>query len=229
VTLAIAHRGEPVGHRENTPAAFAAALRAGADMIELDCRLTADGFVVVVHDATLGRLWDRPVAVSDLSAAEVGALGSGDCRVPLLTEVLSDVSAPIMVDVADPAVMPAALRDVGGLQALQRCVFAGNLDGLRWLRAESAGARIALTWNEQRPPDEGLVDELRPELFNPRFDLLEEPVIDWMHRAGIAVSAWTVDDDDVMARLVALGVDAIITNRVGALVALLHGTRGGAP
>ena len=53
VVVAIAHRGEPVGHRENTLPAFAAAVALGADMVELDLRRTRDGAIVVLHDQTL--------------------------------------------------------------------------------------------------------------------------------------------------------------------------------
>ncbi|HWC46036.1 MAG TPA: glycerophosphodiester phosphodiesterase family protein, partial [Casimicrobiaceae bacterium] len=49
----MAHRGDPFAHTENTLDAFAAAVAAGADMIELDVRRTSDGFAAVVHDPTL--------------------------------------------------------------------------------------------------------------------------------------------------------------------------------
>jgi len=58
--LAIAHRGDPVAHRENTAAAVVAAIEQGADAIEVDVQLAADGTVVVVHDDTFARLWDDP-------------------------------------------------------------------------------------------------------------------------------------------------------------------------
>src|SRR5437763_15808492 len=49
--LRIAHRGMPRRERENTLPSFAAALAAGAQGIELDVHATADGVVVVHHDA----------------------------------------------------------------------------------------------------------------------------------------------------------------------------------
>ena len=57
MTLAIAHRGDPVAHRENTLAAFEAAVAAGADMVELDVWRSADGGAAVIHDPTLKRIW----------------------------------------------------------------------------------------------------------------------------------------------------------------------------
>ena len=55
--ITIAHRGEPVGHRENTLGAFAAAIGLGVDWVEIDLRRTRDGQIVVLHDQTLERLW----------------------------------------------------------------------------------------------------------------------------------------------------------------------------
>lgn len=58
--LVIAHRGDPSAHRENTLAAVMAAVAAGADAVEVDVHLAADGTPVVVHDETFERLWDDP-------------------------------------------------------------------------------------------------------------------------------------------------------------------------
>lgn len=58
--LAIAHRGDPVRHRENTLPAIAAAVEQGADLVEIDVRLTGDGTVVLLHDETLEHLWGIP-------------------------------------------------------------------------------------------------------------------------------------------------------------------------
>ena len=109
--LAIAHRGDPYAFRENTLAAFAAAVRAGADMVEIDVRRTADGAVVVLHDPTLERLWGIPRAVAELTLDEVqggaatAAAGSRSSR-----EVLEAVRAPLMVDYTDGDVVEPALE-----------------------------------------------------------------------------------------------------------------------
>jgi myo-inositol-1(or 4)-monophosphatase len=107
---ATAHRGDVERHRENTIAAVRSAVDAGADFIEVDVRVTRDGSVVLLHDATLERLWglDRPVAEVDW--AEVAALGSGDNRIPLLTDVLTVLSGTtLLIDVATPEVAAAAV------------------------------------------------------------------------------------------------------------------------
>jgi len=227
VPLAVAHRGDPVSYRENTVPAFVAAVGQGADMVELDCQLTSDDRVVVLHDRTLARLWRLDRAVRTMSAADVAAVEQDGCRVPLLAEVLRAVPVQVMVDVSGLEIMPRAYAEVCQAGAGQRCVFVGSLQALRWLRAADAAARIGLTWGEAQLPGDALLDELRPELYNPRFDLIDSAAVAVMHGRGIGVSTWTVDDEQAMAGLVALGVDAIVTNRVAQLVALLAPLRGG--
>jgi len=223
VTLAIAHRGEPVTHVENTLAAFGAAVAAGADMIELDCRCSSDGRVVVVHDRTLQRIWGLDRAVAATGWAEIAALSSDGEHVPLLSEVLDAVGVGVMVDVSSIEVMPATHAEVAraGGGALARCVFVGDTEALRWLRAEDPSVRIGLTWDRPELPPDELLAEIRPEWFNPDHRLATPAVIEAMHGRGLGVSTWTVDDEGEMSRLVDAGVEAVVTNRIAALVAVL--------
>jgi glycerophosphoryl diester phosphodiesterase len=222
VALAIAHRGDPYRFRENTLEALVAAERAGADMVEIDVRRTADGAVVVVHDATLERLWDDPRAVAKLALAEVRATGVDGCRIPELREVLEAVRAPLMVDYTDADVAEPALRAIVGAGALDRVLFAGeNLAGHRRIRALAPGARIALTWTDGDASPAALLDELAAEYLNPCRELVTRGLIDATHARGLSLSTWTVDEPEEMTRLLDLGVDAVITNRVADLVSLL--------
>ena len=94
--LVVAHRGASAHHPENTLEAFDAALEAGADGLELDLQLTADGRVVVLHDATLARVFARAGRVIDVPLSVVETLDAGGhfapdlppAAVPLLSDVL---------------------------------------------------------------------------------------------------------------------------------------------
>jgi glycerophosphoryl diester phosphodiesterase len=138
--IAIAHRGDPVGHRENTLPAFAAAVAQGADMLELDLRRTRDGSIVVLHDQSLLRLWELDVSVGDLDLSEVARLGHGDVRIPTLREVFDAVPPEIelMVDFTRREVVAGALDQTLSAGALDRCLFVtGNVEALRLLRGLS--------------------------------------------------------------------------------------------
>jgi glycerophosphoryl diester phosphodiesterase len=219
---AIAHRGEPVGHRENTLPAFAAAVALGADWVEIDLRRTRDGAIVVLHDQTLERLWGLGASVGDVDLAEVVALGEGDVVIPTLADVLQAVPLPLMVDFTRREVVAGALEAVQSARALQRCLFVtGNVAALQQLRAASAEARIGLTWLEGPEPPLPLLHELRAEYWNPMFGLLTAEGVDAVHQAGLRVSTWTVDSPEEMTRVLEAGVDAVVSNRIAALVAHL--------
>jgi glycerophosphoryl diester phosphodiesterase len=100
----IAHRGASAHAPENTIPAFRRALELGADVIEMDVRLSADGHVVVIHDATVDRTTDGTGRVAELTLAELRTLDAGHAyagaggegpyrgvgtRIPTLAEVLA--------------------------------------------------------------------------------------------------------------------------------------------
>jgi glycerophosphoryl diester phosphodiesterase len=218
VTIAIAHRGDPVGHRENTLPAFEAAVRQGADMVELDLRRTRDGEIVVLHDPTLLRLWGLDRAVAGLDLAQVQALGPGDQRIPTFRQVLHDVAIPLMVDFTGGEVVEGALAAVQEAGAMDRSLFVtGHVGALRLLRRLSPSARIGLTWTQMEPPPPSLLEELGAEFWNPYFRLATPEHVAAVHRLGLLVSTWTVDKRRHMARVAEAGVDAIVSNRIADL------------
>ena len=91
-----AHRGASRSHPENTLVAFREAIRLGAHQIELDVRLSSDGQLVLMHDATVDRTTDGHGRVADLTLAEIKRLDAGSWkgpefageRVPTLAEAL---------------------------------------------------------------------------------------------------------------------------------------------
>jgi glycerophosphoryl diester phosphodiesterase len=215
VPVAIAHRGDPIAQRENTLGACAAAVRAGADMVEIDLRASRDGAIVVLHDATLSRLWGVDRAVADLTVDELAAIGDGDVRIPTLRDVLTAVEIPLMVDFTSRSVVAGALEAVRGHDAMDRSLFVtGNIEALRELRRLAPEARIGVTWVEPGPPPQGILEELAAEYWNPTFRLVTPEHVAAVHALGRKVSTWTVDQRKDMARVARSGVDAMVSNRI---------------
>ncbi len=220
--MSIAHRGEPVNHPENTVEAVAAAIDAGADMVEIDVRTTREGALVVLHDTELTRLWNVPHPLAALQLSEIRELkGPAGEHIPTLAEVAQlavERGRQLMVDLPDPAVGPAAFDELQRLGVLDSMLFAGNTAPLR---AHTPTARIALSWESIELPSEELLSERRPEFFNPYFRLLTGGIVDDMHAKGIKVSVWTVDHPADMAAAIAQGADAIISNQIVQLDAVI--------
>ena len=186
-------------------------------MVELDLRRTRDGEIVVLHDATLSRLWGDERNVADLELAAVRQIGHGDTRIPTFGEALRHIAVPLMVDLNADTV-EGALHEVRRADATARALFVtGNVAALRHLRDLAPEARIGLTWVEPEPPPSTLLLELGAEYWNPMFTLVTPERVADVHRLGLKVSTWTVDKPRHMARVIAAGVDAIVSNRIRVL------------
>lgn len=227
--LRVAHRGNSWGHRENTLAAFESAAEIGCDWLEIDVRTTRDGRVIVLHDPTLARLWGQPVAVADLDLHEVTTLGMTGQRIPTLEQVL-DVAAATqtaaLVDVTNVTDGLNALATVRSYpdRATLRVAYCGATDAMLAIREADPEAELQYGHPGGRL-DADLLARLRPYAVNADWTLYDVPLVRALHDRRLQAWAWTVNDADTMERLIAMGVDAITTDRVRLLEAVVQGHR----
>ncbi|MFF2010836.1 glycerophosphodiester phosphodiesterase [Streptomyces sp. NPDC058195] len=226
---AVAHRGDPYRVRENTLASIRSALGRGADAVEIDVRVTRDGVPVLLHDATLKRLWGHDARIDRLTHRELTGLTRGG--VPTLREALLATEAHrLMIDLpgATDASVPAVIGVVRECGAGERVYYCAGPGAMLRVRAADPHAEIALTWATHAPPRAVLLDAVRPRWLNYRFGLVDQELTDRLHRDGLLVSAWTADTRRTMRRLVRRGVDSVTTNRVDVLRGVLGGPAEGA-
>ena len=217
--LVVAHRGASLDHPENTVAAFQEARLQGADWVELDVRLSADGVLVVHHDAHLtdGRLirqidaGDLPDTVPSLAEAFEACDGMG-------------VNIEIKNLPGDPDHGDAHLvcEAVVGLAEAYRpfemlLVSSFEMDSVDRIR--SSDQRLPTGWLVMERSVPGQVLERTMShghvAVNPWDGLIDEALVVAAHERGLRVNAWTVDDPDRIAQLATWGVDGIITNLPG--------------
>lgn len=219
---AVAHRGDPYRVRENTLDSLRSALALGADAVEIDVRLTRDGVPVLLHDATLRRLWELDRPLLSLSAAEVRGLTAGG--VPTLEEALAVCEGSrVMLDLPGTPDVRTARRIVDVVRACgaeERVYYCAGAPAMLAVRAADPAAEIALTWTTKAPPRPGLLAAVRPRWLNYRFTLVDRALAERVHRDGLLLSAWTPDTGRSMRRLLDAGVDSITTNRVDVLLAV---------
>jgi glycerophosphoryl diester phosphodiesterase len=210
-----------VTHVENTLPAVLAGFELGADMAEIDLKLTADDEVVAIHDDRLRRVWNTRGTVRGSTWPELRGLRRHGAQIPELSEVLSATSRPLMLDLGGSRVASAALEVVRRLGAMARCLFvSGDVTTLSGLRASDPGARLGLTWERRGLPDPGLLRELSPEYWNPALRVAGRRRVQALHDLGYCVSVWTVDRRYRMRQALSLGVEAVVTNQIARLVAL---------
>ncbi|MET9374110.1 glycerophosphodiester phosphodiesterase [Streptomyces sp. NPDC002992] len=218
----VGHRGDPYRVRENTVPSIVSAIEGGADVVEIDVRLTADGVPVLLHDDTLERLWghDRPLAA--LTLTQLRELTHDG--VPTLREALIAAGPHrLMLDL--PGGNEASVRTIVGTVrecgAAERVLYCAGGVAMLNVRAADPAAEIALTWTTLAPPRAALLDAVRPRWLNYRFGLVSRELAERVHRDGYLLSAWTADTRRTMRKLLSHGVDSITTNRVDVLAAEL--------
>ena len=242
--LAIAHRGASDVAPENTAAAVRRAVSLGADLVEVDVRLTRDRVPVLLHDPTLSRTTDvvqrfpgrAPWRVRDLTLDEVRRLDAGSWkgqrwaheRVPTLDEVLRLLrgsQARMLLELKNPSAQPGmveAVADVLAAPGLSDTVVVQSFDheAMRALKAQRPDLSVGALG---RPP----VRELRwiaewASQVNPPRNRLDRAFVDEVHRWGMSSLVWTVDRPAAMRRALATGADGVITNRLSVLNGVLE-------
>jgi glycerophosphoryl diester phosphodiesterase len=230
----VAHRGYSTVAPENTLPAFAAAIRAGATVVEFDVRTTRDGVPVVIHDRTVNRTTNGGGRVWDLTYDEVAALDAGSwfgagftgLRVPSLAETL-DLLAPASVELLLEIKPPATLDEVKSIVAqlaerdlLDRTVLQSfDADVVRKVRDVVPEARRGLLLFRFDAETVELSRELGVTCCNPPVDdVLNRPdTMAALAAAGIGVMPWTPNDMAQWRPLVDAGVSGLITDLVGEL------------
>jgi glycerophosphoryl diester phosphodiesterase len=234
--LVFAHRGGSALAPENTMAAFANGLALGADGLELDVHLSRDGVVVVNHDDTVDRTTGGHGAVAALEARELASL-----EVPALADVLSeyrDVRVIVEMKANRPELASAVVDAVRRADAVDRVCLGSFgqrvLDAARALEpaiATSASreeVRWALYRSWVRRPSYGAPygGFQVPERAG-TTRVMSERFVDVAHIADLGVQVWTIDDEKDARRLLAWGVDALITDRPDIMVRVVREVRGG--
>ncbi|MEA2518836.1 MAG: glycerophosphoryl diester phosphodiesterase [Chloroflexota bacterium] len=239
--LALAHRGQRATVPEQTLDAYETAIRLGADGVETDVQLTADGRLAMIHDLTVDRTTNGrgPVAAHDW--AELRSLDAGSwfseafvgCRIPSLEETIElIVGAGVVLCVeikGDGAVAPrtaAAVARIVRARGLVDQVFISSFD-----HAALAVARTALgapLLAPERLPEAGPSDPqtaaaqaiaLDAAVLQHRWEDLTPEVAAALHEAGTAIWTWPIDDPIAIQRSVELGADGIIGDDVALLLA----------
>jgi glycerophosphoryl diester phosphodiesterase len=219
------HRGSAATHPENSVAGVAAAFAAGADGVEVDVRRTADGLLVLCHDAAFAGGPPIVTLTADSlppsAAAVAEALDAARGRVVLEVKNLPgepDFDAP---NESTVRLLVALLAGRSGDD-----VVVSSFDWYAAEAARDAGLRSAFL----SPPGVALAAALayvsdagHAEVHPHWTAALDAPEAVAAARAGgRAVVCWTVDDVAVARRLRDLGVDGVITNDPAAMVAELR-------
>ncbi len=227
-----AHRGYSGIYPENTMLAYRKAHKAGADAIELDCHLTRDGHIVLIHDELLERTTDAsgPVAhrtLDELRKTNAASHHEGRhpaAPIPTFEEYCEwaaangvDTNVEIKTDLVPYPDIERKIWDTIARHGLQDKVLLSSFNHVSLLLMREIAPRAklgALVW-EEAGARAYLADYCTRHGFaawHPSAAMVTPELVAECHEAGVEVNAWTVDDFTTFRRLFAAGVDGIFTD-----------------
>jgi glycerophosphoryl diester phosphodiesterase len=241
--LVIAHRGDSAHRPENTLASFAGALEVGAQLVELDVQLTADGQAIVLHDPTLDRTTTGRGDVRRLALADVRSFSAGypdrfgsayaGERVPTLGEALALLHgrARPLVEIKTESVTDDA---EGGIEArvvdeIRRAGLADqaaliSFDHRAVVRLRRLAPEIARGRLFARAAADEVVAQAREagcELVMPHKGQLDDALAEGVRAAGLKLATWVVDEPAELKGLARFGLYGVGSNRPGVLLAAI--------
>lgn len=232
MTLIASHRGGSLEAPENSPTSFRHTAGLAVEQVEFDIHPTADGQIVVIHDATLERTTTGSGPVAARTLAELRAVtikGTAADRIMTLPEVIElfrptgiGLRMEVKSDVEHlpyPGLLGQALRllDAAGMRGrtvvtsflapiVAEAVQAPGLLGRIWLVAPVVMDDAGL---------EGVVAVAEAHAIGHvgiRANRLDGRVLAHLRAAGLGVGAWAVNDADAVRRMLDLGVEVFTTD-----------------
>ncbi len=222
--IVVAHRGASRAAPENTLAAMKKAVEFGADYAECDVFQTKDGEIVLFHDEEMerttgkeGMIWDYTLA--ELEEMEVGSWFKEEFRgepIPTLHEVIQLVKGKIKLNIevkisgSDPGIAQKVVEIIRSEGIERECMVTSFEKSVIEKVKEIAPDLITgFIFDEEHPPD---IFEGNWEYVCCKRDIMDEEFVRRAKQKGKKIFVWTVNYPAEMKKLIALGVDGIITD-----------------
>jgi len=226
--LVIAHRGASGEAPEHTMAALELALAQGADVIEIDVHMSADGYPVLFHDDTLERTTNGRGLVREKTLAELKSLDAGSWfaqrfagqRILTLEEVVAWVrgKVPLAIEIKN---LPHRYRgieaSVSGI--LERAnalreheVFSFDHVSAKRFKSREPALLTGVCYHADVLDHVALAKAANATVLHPGLNDMRPDALREAHAAGLIVFPWTADSAEEIQGLAALGVDGITTN-----------------
>lgn len=247
--LNFAHRGARMAAPENTLEACTLAADLGADGIELDVQLSADGVPVVMHNFTVDETTDGSGKVADMPLAALKELDAGShfspefasARVPTLDEVFQAVGERMLINVelktistdaaSHQALVDAVVWAIQHFDLIARVIISSfNPLALRTVKKSAPDLPVGYLYAPDLPLLLAKGWLARPvigphEARNPEYTMVDPHYMQWARKRHYRVNVWTVNEVEDIRRMRDLGVDMIISDRPELVQDVLQGER----
>lgn len=230
--LRIAHRGASAYAQEGSSASVEKASELGADMVEIDIRVTADNVPVIAHDSNLKRVFGVEGNISELTLEQLHAITPAD-KQPVLTfdemlELCRKLGIGLYLDIKETtpqatAHVIASLKKTG---MMNYSVFgAFRPDVIAEIKANEPEAITSILFASTHIDPVALAKSTDADYVHPCWERFDSPAQllagEWMQQvrdAGLGVVCWHEERPNIIAELKALGVDGICSDQPELLV-----------
>jgi glycerophosphoryl diester phosphodiesterase len=212
--LIIGHRGARAVAPENTLSALRKGMEC-ADLVEIDVRVSRDGVLVVMHDATVDRTTNGSGPVAGIPLAELKRLDAGDGeRIPTLAEVLDLVGgrSGLVVEIKEPGSERPICRMLAGRGPDEMYIVSFHPEILREVRTLLPRAKTGYIYSKGDPDPVETAVAIRADVLLPRKDRADRMTVGRAHQSGLAVVLWTLNTDEEFEDAVSLGVEGFASD-----------------
>ena len=217
--LLIGHRGASKMAPENTLKAFQKAIDLKADYVEFDVHQSMDGELIVIHDPNTFRSTGHRGSIKKMTLQEIKELDAGEGeQIPTLEELITLAKGRIGLQLEIKASgmaqkIVAALQKADLIESTIVSSFIHNeLSKVQKMNPNIKLAPLLLGIRKNKTLQKAI--DHKYGYLHPQYKLITKAFLDAAHEKDIKVNAWTVDSRDDMEKLIAMGIDGIITNDV---------------
>jgi glycerophosphoryl diester phosphodiesterase len=225
--LRIAHRGASAYAQEGSRASVEKAAQLGADLIEVDVRVTADDIPVIAHDPDLQRVFGLEGTIGALTIAELKALTPPNHQ-PILTfeemaALCDSLGLGLYLDIKEvtPDAMARVIAILRKRGLLQYAIFGSfRPDVVAEIKANAPDAPTSILFASAHVDPTALAAAVGADYVHPCWERFDSPSAllagEWMERvraAGLGIICWHEERPGEIAALHALGVDGICSDQ----------------
>ena len=224
-----AHRGFSGLYPENTRIAFEKAVEAGADGIELDVHLTRDGEVVIIHDERIDRTsngtgWVKDMTLAQLRQYDYSYTFAGQYGVQTILTLREyfDLIAPtalvtnieLKTGIFEyPGIEQAVYSLIDAYKLQSRVIISSfNHYSVQRMKAIDPALKCGLLTESWLINAGAYTRAAGAECLHPLFCSLTADAVAEIKAQGVEINTWTVNEKEHMRRLIAAGVDSLISN-----------------
>ncbi|MGE4415605.1 MAG: glycerophosphodiester phosphodiesterase, partial [Bacteroidales bacterium] len=212
----IAHRGAYYFEPENTLRSFRRAVEMGADRVEVDVRLSKDNELVIIHDPRVDRTTNGTGRVENMTLQQLKSLDAGKGeKIPTLQEVIESLEgAKLVIEMKIPGIEEKVLEAIHENHLKDILITSFYHGSLKKVKIIDENIETGAIFSCQPLKPERLALDANSDAIFPKHKFVDQKMIKRAHKYDIKIYPWTIDNPKTAKKLIKLGVDGIVTNKL---------------